>query len=86
MAQSEAPKANPFGSSTTPAATQSSNPFGSMSQSVPSSTENAVTGQNDAIVYTQVEKLDDEEIKAFQADEFTLETIPIHPPPKEACR
>ena len=51
-----------------------------------SSTENAVTGQNDAIVYTQVEKLSDEEIKAYQADEFTLETIPIHPPPKEACR
>ena len=47
--------------------------------------ENLVTGQNDSIIYSLLESLTQLEIVAFQSDEFTLENIPINPPPKEAC-
>merc|ERR1711962_2000420 len=67
-------KINPFASTKT-------NIFGSTNSKV--DRENQVTGQNDSIIYSLLKNLTQEEIVAFQSDEFTLENIPINPPPKE---
>ena len=38
-----------------------------------------------SVVYSPLEKLSPAEIEAFKAEKFTIENLPIHPPPKEAC-
>ena len=47
--------------------------------------EEEICGQEDSIIYSNLSELTQQEIAAFQAADFTLESIPIKPPPKEAC-
>ena len=70
--------ANPFqlaGASSTSA-------FG---KSIPVNPENIGYSQDDSIVYSNIAQLTQAEIAAFQSTSFTIENIPINPPPKEAC-
>lgn len=72
-----APPANPF-----LAQTATPSVFG---QTLPIDQKDQVSRQDDSIVYTPLERLTQSEIAAFSADTFTIENIPINPPPKEAC-